>query len=88
MGLTGNLLMDAPPHSTLAELVAKARDRGMWKSIAASIPWLGVNPDKPVNRLARVNQRQKLQKSKKESFLEISLESLIFKQYLNDTVFS
>ena len=37
MDLPGNLTMDAPPHSTIEELVAKARDRGLWKKLVASI---------------------------------------------------
>ena len=33
LGLPGNLLMDAPPHTTLEELATKARDRGLWKGL-------------------------------------------------------
>ena len=37
MGLPGNLLMDAPPHTNLGELAAKAKDRVYWKQMTASI---------------------------------------------------
>ena len=33
LGLPGNILMDAPPYTTLEELAAKARDLNMWTSI-------------------------------------------------------
>ena len=38
MGLPGNILMDAPPHTTLEELATKARDLNMWKRLITSIP--------------------------------------------------
>ena len=37
LGLPGNILMDAPPHSTLEELATKARDLSLWKRLVASI---------------------------------------------------
>ena len=37
MNLPGNLLMDAPPHTTLEALAAKARDIGLWKGLVANI---------------------------------------------------
>ena len=38
LGLPGNLLMDAPPHSSIEELASKARDQGQWRILVASIP--------------------------------------------------
>ena len=45
LGLPGNLLMDAPPHSSLEELVFKAKDRGNWRILMASILWVDNNHD-------------------------------------------
>ena len=38
LGLPGNILMDAPPHTTMEELASKARDLGKWKKFIAMIP--------------------------------------------------
>ena len=35
LGLSGNLLMNSPPHVTLEELAAKVKDRGLWKKKTA-----------------------------------------------------
>ena len=34
----GNLLMDAPPHNSLDELIVLASDKTYWKSLESSIP--------------------------------------------------
>ena len=34
MGLPGNILMDAPPHSCLMDLVLLARDRKSWRALS------------------------------------------------------
>ena len=36
-GLPGNILMDAPPHTTLEELSVKVRDLSLWKGLVESI---------------------------------------------------
>ena len=39
LGIPGNILMDAPPYTTLEEeLAVKARDINMWKRLVTSIP--------------------------------------------------
>ena len=37
LGLPGNILMDAPHHNTLWDLVFLAKDRANWRSLAVSI---------------------------------------------------
>ena len=37
MGLPGNILMDAPQHNTLRDLVIVAKDRAYWRALAANI---------------------------------------------------
>ena len=37
LGLPGNILMDAPQHNSIWDLVTLARDRANWRALAASI---------------------------------------------------
>ena len=37
LALPGNLLMDAPHHTSLLELANKAKDRAAWRALAANI---------------------------------------------------
>ena len=37
MGLTGNLLMDAPPHQSIDDLRSIADNRGRWKALARNL---------------------------------------------------
>ena len=37
LGLPGNILMDAPLHNTLWDLVILAKDRANWRALAANI---------------------------------------------------
>ena len=37
MGLPGNLLMDAPQHNSLGELMIMAKDRANWRALTATI---------------------------------------------------
>ena len=37
LALPGNLLMDAPHHTSLSELAIKAKDRAAWRALAANI---------------------------------------------------
>ena len=39
MTLPGNLLVDAPPYTTLEELAIVAKDQIQWKVLVNSIPW-------------------------------------------------
>ena len=37
LGLPGNILMDAPPHSCLMDLVTLARDKPSWRAMSKKL---------------------------------------------------